>query len=74
MSDQVDFDKFARDIVYMKPVATRDLPADVQEQAGERKCLVSVHDVSGKEIALVSDMQLAQTLASQYKMQAVRLH
>ena len=51
-----------------------DLPEDLQEQAGGRKQLFSVHTEQGEQIALVADRQMAFVLARQNDMTPMAVH
>ncbi len=62
-----------QNIVYLKPVATADLPDDVQAQAGNLKTLFAVHNTMGEQVALVASQGIATHLADEHHMQLVTL-
>ena len=68
------FKKLGPQFIYMKPVATADLPAEVQEEAGEIEVLFAVHNTKGEQVAVVADPAVASHLADQHQMQLVTLH
>lgn len=74
MNKQIDFQSTDQHIVYVKAVATADLPLEVQEQADGIETLYSVHDADGEQIALVADPRMAQELARQHDKAAVSVH
>ena len=61
-------------IVYVRAVAVKDLPDEVQEQAMGAKTLYAVHDASGERLALVKSRRLAFTLARQNELSPVTVH
>lgn len=61
-------------IVYLKPVAVADLPAEVQEQAVGVEQIFAVHNADGRQIALVADRGVAIELARRHDMVAMTLH
>lgn len=61
-------------IVYVKPVAVRDLPADVQAQAEGHEELYAVHNAEGEQLALVAGRKLAFHLARQNDYSPVTVH
>jgi len=52
-------------IVYIREVAAKDLPKDVQSQIGKLKKLYAVHSDQGERLALVKERNLAFVLARQ---------
>ena len=74
MNAKYDFKNAQDRIVYVKSVEVADLPEDLQEQAGGRKQLFSVHTEEGEQIALVADRQLALVLARQKDMTPMAVH
>lgn len=64
----------AKRIVYVKPVAVTDLPADVQGQAMGAQEVYAVHAESGERLALVRDRNLAFMLARQNDLAPVNVH
>ena len=52
-------------MVYVKPIAVTDLPAEVQDQAEGLDELFAVHDAEGQQLALVANRKLAFALAVQ---------
>lgn len=61
-------------IVYVRPVAVADLPAEVRDQIGDMKTVYSVHDTEGQQLALVKDRPLAFMLARQHDLTPVSVH
>ena len=61
-------------IVYVRPIATADLPDDLQSEVGELETFYSVHDIDGQRLALVADRQLAFRLARQHDFAPVNVH
>ena len=75
MKTPYDLNENASRIVYVKPVAVADLPAEVQAQAGEAEIIYSVHDAgSGEQLAFVADRKLADLLAAENDYSAVTVH
>lgn len=64
----------AERIVYVRPVAVADLPAEVRAQAGGLDTLYAVHDSDGERLALVADRRLAFALARQNDLAPVNVH
>ncbi|WP_420818871.1 DUF1150 family protein [Oceaniglobus ichthyenteri] len=62
------------DTVYVRPVAVRDLPEDVREQAEGLDEIYAVHAESGERLALVRDRRLAFIVARQNDMAPVSVH
>ena len=69
-----EFKKLGANLIYMKRVATSDLPAEVQAEAGEAETLFALHNTKGDQVALVADPAVASHLAAEHKMQLVTLH
>ncbi len=63
-----------RAIVYVRPVAVKDLPDEVQAQAGGIESLYAVHAETGERLALVRNRELAFMLARQNDMAPVNVH
>jgi hypothetical protein len=61
-------------IVYVRPVAVADLPADVRAQIGGLTTVYAVHDVDGARLALVADRKMAFALARQHDLAPVNAH
>ena len=61
-------------IAYVRSVAVKDLPDEVQEQAMGAKTLYAVHDANGERLALVKSRNLAFTLARQNELSPVAVH
>jgi hypothetical protein len=61
-------------IVYIRPVAVADLPAEVQAHAGGLKTIYAMHDADGDRLALVRDRELAFVIARQNDMAPVNVH
>jgi hypothetical protein len=64
----------AQSIVYVRPVAVADLPAEVQAQIGGLTTVYSVNRPDGARLALVADRNLAFVLARQHEMVPVNVH
>ncbi len=74
MHTKYEFDTIAKDIVYVKPVAVAELPADLQEHAGDLDTIFAVHNANGEQLALVANRKLAFHLARENDMRPVRVH
>ncbi len=74
MNFKRDLSAFGENVVYVKPVAVADLPAEVREQAGDLERLFAVHNADGVQLALVADRRLAFLLARQHDMAPVTVH
>jgi hypothetical protein len=61
-------------IVYVRPVATEDLPEDIREQIGPAKVVYSVNAADGQRLALVADRRLAFHLARAHDFAPVNVH
>jgi hypothetical protein len=61
-------------IVYIREVAAKDLPKDVQSQIGKLKKLYAVHSDQGERLALVKERNLAFVLARQNDLSPVTVH
>lgn len=61
-------------IVYVRPVAVADLPAEVQAHAGGLTTIYALHDVDGDRLALVKDRAMAFALARANDMAPVNVH
>jgi hypothetical protein len=61
-------------IVYVRPVAVADLPAEVRAQAGGLEVIYAVHGADGERLALVADRRMAFLLARQHDMTPVTVH
>ncbi len=61
-------------IVYVRPVAVIDLPAEVQEAAEGAEMIYAVHNADGERLALVRDRKLAFVLARQNDLAPVNVH
>lgn len=61
-------------IVYVRPVAVADLPAEVQAQAGGAEVIYSVHAPDGQRLALVADRDMAFHLAKAHDFAPVSVH
>jgi hypothetical protein len=64
----------AERIVYVRPVAVADLPAEVREQAMGMDEIYAVHGADGQRLALVKDRTLAFVLARQNDFAPVSVH
>jgi hypothetical protein len=75
MNTRFDFGiEDAERIVYVRPVAVSELPAEVQEQAMGRDEIYALHDADGQRLALVKDRALAFVLARQNDLAPVSVH
>ena len=61
-------------IVYVRPVAVKDLPEALREQTGDLKTLYSVNTDDGMTLALVADRKVAFALARKHDMAPVNVH
>ncbi|WP_372614937.1 DUF1150 family protein [Aquicoccus sp.] len=61
-------------IVYVRKVAVKDLPEEVQAQASGLESLYAVHSSDGEQLALVRDRSLAFALARQNDLAPVTVH
>lgn len=61
-------------IVYVRPVATEELPDDIREQIGPAKVVYSVNAADGQRLALVADRRLAFHLARAHDFAPVNVH
>jgi hypothetical protein len=64
----------AERIVYVRPVAVAELPAEVREQAMGMEEIYAVHDADGQRLALVRDRTMAFVLARQNDLAPVSVH
>ncbi|MDJ0859185.1 MAG: DUF1150 family protein [Dinoroseobacter sp.] len=75
MTEEFDFKTPGGEpIVYVRPVAVRDLPQEVQAQVGDADLIYAVHDENGERLALVNDRQMAFVLARQNDLTPVNVH
>ncbi|MEY1556757.1 DUF1150 family protein [Yoonia sp. R2331] len=74
MHAKIDLDGLSQKIVYLKPVATADLPDEVRAQAGDTQIVFAVHNGDGEQVALVANPAIASHLAAEHQMQLVTLH
>ena len=74
MLTKQDLQTFGPKMIYLKPVATADLPDEVRAEAGELETLFAVHNNVGEQVALVADRRIASHLAKEHKMELVSLH
>lgn len=61
-------------IVYVRPVATEDLPDEVREQIGPVDVVYSVNGPDGQRLALVADRKLAFHLARAHDFAPMSVH
>jgi hypothetical protein len=61
-------------IVYVRPIAVADLPAELQEQAQGLDTIYAVHRADGARVALVRDRVLAFALSRQNDLTPVNVH
>ena len=73
MNTQGPFGADLSNIVYVKPVATADLPLEVQKQAEGRETLYAVHNADGEQLALVIESDMAFALARQNDLAPVQV-
>jgi len=64
----------AERIVYVRPVAVAELPAEVREQAMGMDEIYAVHSADGVRLALVKDRTMAFALARQNDLAPVSVH
>jgi len=69
-----DLNDIGANIVYLRAVATVDLPDDIREQAGSLDVLFAVHNTKGEQLALVANAAIAGDLAAANNMQLVTVH
>lgn len=74
MTPTDDLAQMGQGMVYFRPVAVSDLPAEMQSQAQGREVVTSVYNHAGKQIALVASARLASHLARENNMCPVALH
>lgn len=74
MNTRFDLAGLSQNIVYLKPVATADLPDDLRDQAGDMRVVFAVHNTDGQQVALVADPAIASHLAAEHHMRLVTLH
>ena len=61
-------------VVYVKEVATQDLPQDVRKKLATHSKVYAVHSEEGERLALVRDRKLAFILARQNDLTPVTVH
>lgn len=61
-------------IVYVRPVAVKDLPGELRDTLGGLDTVYSVHGPDGQRLALVRDRQMAFVLARQNDLAPVSAH
>jgi hypothetical protein len=61
-------------IVYVRPVKTADLPAEIQAQSQGRDTLYAIHSPDGAVLALVPDRKAAFVVARQNEYAPVSVH
>ncbi|SHH98354.1 DUF1150 family protein [Marivita hallyeonensis] len=75
MNTPFDFkDADQSNLVYVRPVAVADLPADVQDEVGNQETIYAVHRADGERLALVKNRKLAFMLARQNDLSPVTVH
>jgi len=75
MDQEFDFgDENNRQIVYVRPIAAKDLPAELRAQTGGLSQLYSVNTADGQQLALVANRKLAFALARQHDFSPVNVH
>jgi hypothetical protein len=66
-------DLMAERTVYVREVATADLPQEVRDQT-DAKTIYAIHTYTGERIALVADRRTAFIVARQNEMAPVSVH
>jgi len=61
-------------IVYIRPVAVADLPAELRAQVEGLETLYAIGNEEGQQLALVKDRKLAFIVARQNDMTPVSVH
>jgi hypothetical protein len=61
-------------VVYVKEVATQDLPKEIREKLASQNKVYAVHSEAGERLALVRDRKLAFILARQNDLTPVTVH
>lgn len=61
-------------IVYVRPVAVDDLPAEVQAQLDGMTTIYALHNQDGDRLALVLEREMAFALARHNDMAPVNVH
>lgn len=74
MNMKHDFPVDAENTVYIRAVATAELPPELREQAPGLAQIYAVHGADGERLALVRDRKLAFMLARQNEMAPVSVH
>ncbi len=75
MHTKFDFgDLDAKNTVYIREVATRSLPKEIQAQVPGLERMYAVHDAEGERLALVRERSLAFILARQNELSPVSAH
>ena len=75
MTSNEDFTiKAEGNIVYIRPVAVRDLPREVRIQVPDLEQLYAVHGPDGERLALVRDRWMAFSLARDNALQPFSVH
>lgn len=74
MQSKIELKKTGRPIVYVRPVAVSDLPAELRDEALGVDTIFAVHSEAGERLALVRDEKLAFLLADQNNMSPVHVH
>ena len=67
-------DSYENAIVYVRKVAVKDLPQEVQDQAGGLDSVYAVHRANGQQLALVQNRAMAFVLARQNDLSPVTVH
>lgn len=74
MNSEYEFETQEQRIVYVREVAVADLPAEMQEQAGDQDTLFAVHAEDGERLAVVKERGMAYTLARENDYAPVTVH
>ena len=74
MNTKFDLTEMGANIVYLKQVATADLPEGVRNQAGDLEKIFAVHNGKGEQVAYIADLKFANHLAQENNVRIVTLH
>lgn len=61
-------------LVYVRPIAVKDLPDELREQVPGASVVYSVHAADGEQLALAADRNIAFHLAKAYDYAPVSVH
>jgi hypothetical protein len=74
MNKPFDIQSDEQKIVYVRSVVLSSLPDELRAQIGDASEVVSVHDESGQQLALVAGKGLAFALAREHGFSPVSVH